>query len=313
VRQSSLLVIAGGASILLSGFSGSALAICDIKNYDRTAPPHIKGVIDDQYAHFEWASDAEMQQGGRLIWNYLSNLHDTDALVANWPRGQIQISTIRPLPPHGITCRQFQVECSTNFPVPNAPIFYSPSNQRQEASVFLSAPPALCTSSESTAQGPLAPTLSSNIASSYVDNQKKVVDLRFDTVASVQDNQTILKLTYQPRNLIIGLAMLPERVKPEQLFASLERLKAKGIKTDQGSIAQFTGINFKEQNVLSFDREWRGLNDQVFLFIWGEDGSIDLVFAALTRLLRTESAVILLDQERKPILMTRIPMYLSVQ
>jgi hypothetical protein len=321
VRTLSLFVIASILPVLVSGVAGRALALCDLKVYDQTSPPHIRGVVDDQYAEFEWASDADLdKQSGWFIWNYILNENNKDPLIANWPKGQIQISTIRPSPPHGITCRKIPVDCATDHPMPDAPIWYSASNQRQDAKAYLSVPVAVgsppplpCATAQAAASPTFARPLSSNLASTYINDQHQVVDLEFVAVAAAQDNKITLTLKYRPLDLIVGLAGLPQRIDPKQLSEIMGQLGQRGISTHQTNMSRFTDINFSKQKLLSFNSDWRGLDEQEFLFMWGKEGDVNLIYGDSNPPQPAEAAVILLDALRKPILMTRIPVYLPAR
>ena len=264
-------------------FANPAQATCDLYNYDRTPPPHIKGSVDDQYAHFDWASDADLDPpNGSVIWNYIKNLDAGAPLVVNWPKGLIQISTIRPLPPapDGIACRKVPARCATQQ---DAPILYSASNQHEDAAAYWSiqvTPESPCpTTAQAKGEESSSRPLSSNIKSTYLDDDHKAVDLRLVTFATVKDKREVdLQFEYRPSSLVVGFSTLAQRLNAEQISAISRRLKEKGIGFDQAKVANFTGINFGERKVLSFDAEWRGLDEQQFFFVWGKEGKVDLTF-----------------------------------
>jgi hypothetical protein len=242
-------------------------------------------------------------------------------LVVDWPKGGIQISTIRPLPPQKVFCRYIPADCVTDHPMPNAQMWYTTSRQPQTTKVYLAVdvppgsplPPSCATTAQTQAAPPPARTLLSSISSSYLDDRKQPVDVQFDAFAGLRDNQASLTFKYYPPDIIVGLGTISQRLNSQQLAQIMGRLGERGISTDRANISKFTDINFSEQKLLSFDAEWQGLNEAEFLFMWGKQGVMDLTFAASSPLQQMQSSVILLDPQRKPILMTRIPMYLPAR
>ena len=83
------IMLAPAALILWCGCAQAAT--CDLTEFDQGAPTAIKSQVSNQYAQFEWASDADHVRNLNWLWHYIAN-RGTAGLGALWRKAEIEIS-----------------------------------------------------------------------------------------------------------------------------------------------------------------------------------------------------------------------------
>lgn len=178
----------------------AASAACNIKNFDRTPPHAIKSDVDNQFAHFEWASDVDDRNGQVWIWNYIHNERYDAGLGAVWKKAGIRIPITHPLPPKEVFCNRYLVLSARKKPDTDAPIVYGTNSQNQRAAVYLSED---------------AKTTSSSVNSSVIDKQGKVRSLFVNIRTGPTSIGTYFILEHSP-NLMIAIPALAKFLSADQ-------------------------------------------------------------------------------------------------
>jgi hypothetical protein len=125
------------AAVLVKIALGCGVALaCDLSMFDKTSPTAVKDRVDNHFAKFEWASDADASQGQFKIWNYIHNLGNA-GLGADWDKGRIHIPVANPLPPGKPFCYRYLADLVTERPDADAPIIYGTNKQRQDAAAYV--------------------------------------------------------------------------------------------------------------------------------------------------------------------------------
>lgn len=227
---------------------------CNIQQYDHTPPRAIKSDVDNQFAHFEWASDVDEDQGRLWIWNYIFNRRDDVGLGAIWEKAGIRIPITHPLPPRTVFCNKYLVASVRKQPDTNAPIIYGTNSRRQPAAVFVSED---------------IKTASSSVNSSVADRQGKIRNLFVDIVTQPTSGGVLFFLRRSP-NLTIAIPALAKSLSPDQfeVFQSrLSRQKAVAVKASYSKVAKKDP--FKTFSQLYSTDEAVSLVKEEYVFIGG--------------------------------------------
>ena len=277
-------------AILISLCSG-AFADCDLANYDKTSPPALRGGVDNNFAHFEYASDADAQSNQFWIWNYIQNKRTDKGIGANWPKAGIHINVLYPLPPGKAACRWFSVAGYSKDS--DAPITYGTTDQQEMASVY--APPV----ANKTA------STSSRISTTFTNEGREPVDLNVDFSTFQSGNGIYYVIVHTP-GFVVGIAGLPKLLSQKQIDLLSADAKAQNASVERASYLQYTGEESTNNLKMLFDPE-KGPNAKTdFLFFSGASAKIHLETEGGS-VQQTAADMVILDAKlRRPVFATSV-------
>jgi len=185
---------------------GLAIAGCDTREFDRTPPAAIVSEVDNQFAKFQWASDADLLYGGQpWLWHYIWNKSPDVGIGVKWEKAGIKFPTTAPLPGGEKFCNRTLVAAFRPQPDTNAPIVYGTNSQRQDAAVFVEDKNA------SLNTGSIFDT-------AYVDQQGKKVDVHIGILSQRIDSGYNLQLETVP-DLTVAISTLSDKLNRAELVS----------------------------------------------------------------------------------------------
>jgi hypothetical protein len=187
--------------------SGLALANCDITDFDQTPPPAFKLDVNNQFATFQWASDADALNGRTLLWHYIWNRSPNKGLAVKWDKVRILQPPAAALPPGEVACVRRFVEGVRDRPDYDAPIRHGLQQfeHREDATLYVQ--------DEKAAQA-----TGNNFDTAYIDQQGKKIDVSVGVYSERVGNEYHLELEVIP-NLTIAISELPDRLTKSELVS----------------------------------------------------------------------------------------------
>lgn len=264
-------------------------AACDLAEFDRAPPPAISNVVTNQFAHFQWASDADKFAGGAWIWNYLAN-RGTAALGVRWKKAKIDISKWNPLPAGGTFCYQYLVDTLREKPDTDAPIIYGINDQRQEAAAYV-------------ADVRAASPTNSVIQTTVIDPSGKTRSVRVNLSTSPTDGGFTFSLDYtSSSDLIVGISTFATALNKSQIESIIFDVKKQtGGSVELASLGKFAGDNAEKFVAAAFltPEEAKERLTEPYLF-FSSAGKLGVKVQEKSPQQR-EAEVILLDKDRRPL------------
>ena len=209
----------GIAEILCS--CGLAIADCDIRNFDQTPPAAIASEVDNHFAKFQWASDADRLHGSQpWLWHYIWNKSPDTGIGVKWEKAGIKVPTTRPLPAGENFCNRkpvaaFRQEPDTEAPIIYQPVIYGISSRRQDAAVFVEHKNA------SLNTGGIFDT-------AYIDEQGKKVDVHIGVFSQRTDSGYNLQLETVP-DLTVAISTLSDKLSSSELVSFLASVASQSV------------------------------------------------------------------------------------
>jgi hypothetical protein len=264
-------------------------AACDLAEFDRAPPPAIRSSVTNQFAHFEWASDADKLPSGAWIWNYLTN-RGAAGLGARWKKAKIDISKWNPLPPGETFCYQYLVDALREKPDTDAPIIYGTNDQRQEAAAYI-------------ADVRAASPTNAVIQTTVIDSSGKRRPVRIDLSTSPTDGGFTFSLDHaSSSDLIVGISTLSTALNKSQIESIMVDVKKQtGGNVELASLAKFAGDNADKFVATAFltPEETKERLTETYLF-FSNAGKVGVKVQEKSPQQR-EAEVILLDKDRRPL------------
>lgn len=308
---------------LVSLYCSVASAGCNLSGFDQTSPSKVTDEVDNQFAHFEWASDVDVMPDHLRVWHYILN-KGTRGLGAIWEKADIRIPLTRPLPPGEAFCNRFFAYAALRYPDTNAPIKYGTTPQVQRAAVYV--PVDGQSDGEKPPQDVLRPAtkpgeddqkhqksgaIGSYINTSYANDDGKVVDVTVELTSAPSPKGMYLAL-YRSPGLIVGLSGFSSALSQGQVDSITSSANGQEAKVDRSSYAQFTKEDPTEALAALFPE--RKIPDAKgdFLFFSGKNNKIVFEIAAGS-LKKVSTDVVVLDQQLRPILATAVQLFVPVK
>jgi hypothetical protein len=276
--------------VLLACLCGSAVAGCDLSGFDHTPPPAIKSQVDNQFAQFEWASDADTRSGQQWVWHYIRN-KGTKGLGVRWPKAGIRQPLTRPLPPGEANCNEFPIDALAAKPDTDAPIIYGTNEQRQPAAIFI-------------ADNGSQKKAGAKIQSSYLNDEGKVVPVNVEVSMGATKSGFYFVVTHTP-GLVIAMSGISKVFSQTQFEIMSSTYKEQRVSIAAMTFADYTKQDPKRLLAGMFSAEEIGeVSDQPYVFFRGNPkASVELPADSFRTVM---SNMIVLDEALRPILATQV-------
>jgi hypothetical protein len=275
----------------------AASAACDLTYFDRTPPAAIRSPVDNQFAHFEWATDADTVNGRTWIWNYILNLGNA-GLSATWEKGKIRIPLLKPLPPTEAFCNRYLVKAVSPDPDTDAPIVYGTNNQRQEAAVY----------TEQHVAQVGTPDTASIIETTVRDDDGKLLPVRVEISTSRTAKGVSLSFTRTP-GLVLGISNLLSGLDSNQVANVKARLGSENVNLQESSISDYVGGQANLNGVFAANELKDREGMRYFFLSGGDKGFVEIEGSAFED---RPAEMVVLDRNRKPLLVAGVNMLLPV-
>jgi hypothetical protein len=267
--------------------SSLASAGCILTGFDQSPPPAVKDSVNNQYADFDWASDADTTTAGVRIWHYILNT-GTKGLGVDWDKAAIHAALANPIPPGKAFCNRFIVNAVAPNPDTNAPIVYGVSGQNQRAAVYV----------EQTAPKPSA---SSTINSSYTDKGGNTIDVDVHVSSGVAKEGFFIQVEHSP-NLVLGFSGLRQALSDSQFEVFTNSLKAQSAFASTEQFLVKLGPDNLEKMFADAKTGDRLRED--YLFLRGSPKwRVEIPAKSLTKV---QSDLVVLTNDLQPILVTNV-------
>jgi len=302
--------------LVMVGFYTTAYSQCDLTGFGKHEPPPAplrSPPVEDQYANFEWGTDASTKGAYWWRWNFIKN----DAslpLTADWVKGGIHLPIGNPLPAGEAACRKVLLG-NSNQPVPvldaNAPIVYGVSSQTQDAAVFVSARP---NQAPSVSQAPPSPAPSITLPSKtkeseafhptsdvfetvYRSPKGELVPIQVGVSSNKSDQSFSIGISMEPHDLFVALSGTSKFWSPDQLETIVNQFAKQGFKVFQAPLSKFATLDPVKQLHISPDEA-----EQNFLILTGGTEAQANYNAPPGAQMRYQAAVfVILDSDGRPV------------
>jgi len=238
---------------------GLAIADCDTTAFDRSPPMAIKSEVNNQFAHFEWASDADVVNGYSWLWHYIWNKSSNVGLGVVWEKGQIRQPLTSPLPPGEKACSRKFVSGVRPYPDTDAPIKYGTNRQTQDAAVFVA---------ERSAQQSPSQDAASIFDTAYLDPQGKKVDVHVDIGSQRAVRGYSFQINVSP-DLTVAISRLSSVLSSSELASITASAAAQRVDVRSGTLVASVGKEPLGLNELFSPSELADHLKQPYLFFRG--------------------------------------------
>ncbi len=283
------------AAICWVASSGVVSAGCDLSAFDRGTPTAFRAGVDNVFAQFDWASDADQWNDGRIrIWHYIKN-NGTRSLGVNWQKAGIRVPLLRPLPAGGIYCKLSFVDRVAERPDRDAPIIYGTNEQREEAVVFVS-------------DEPPKTSVGSRIDTTYQDENGATVPIQIGVSSGATKDGVFLMVDSNSHEFEVGFTKLAGAFSPAEL-AKTVAMGQKAVVTTFGAYtkqipAKTLGDVLSASELASFEKE-----DLLLLSGPGKK-YFQISSSAATKL---KAEMVVFDKNRTPITITDVTLFVPTK
>src|SRR5260370_37493397 len=96
----------------------------------------IKSEVNNQFANFQWASDAERLGEQSWLWHYIWNKSPDLGIGVKWEKAGIKVPMMNAVPGGEMCCHRHPVAAVRPHPDTDAPIIYCANSPGQPARSF---------------------------------------------------------------------------------------------------------------------------------------------------------------------------------
>jgi hypothetical protein len=208
---------------------GLATASCDLADFDQTEPPSIVMGVDNQFAKFQWGTDADQIAGRFFIWHYIKNQSKAGLGGIKWNKAQIRVPLLLPLANGEAFCNHKAVGGFRKDPDYDAPIVYGLNPQEEPAAVYVKQ------------EGAALPSINV-FDTAYLDQQGKKVDVHIGVFSQPVSSGFSFQLEIVP-NLTIALSRIPKTLSSSELNTIVESAASQRAQVKLGPLGQPPGLN----------------------------------------------------------------------
>jgi hypothetical protein len=282
--------------VFFSLCSPASASDCDLKAYDRTPPPALRGTVNNPAANFEYASDVDAVDGQLQISNYILNRRTDKGIGVKWPKAGISQSVTFPIPPGDSACSSQTTE---KYHTESDIITYGTNEGTKATVVFVADTQRKLGSTES------------NIKTSYTNSEGKPVNVNVEVFAFRTEKEISFSVQHSPA-LVIGIAGLPDVLTAGQIETLQESAKAQNAGVKKATFFQYTNEDPTNALAALFDPE-RGPSAKTdFLFFSGSSAKFGIT-TSTSNIEKVSADMIVLDaKSMRPILGTGVSLFVPV-
>lgn len=267
-------------------------ASCDLHGFSQHPPAPIQDTVNNQYAHFRWASDFDQDQNGHgWIWNFIDNT-GTAGLAVDWKKGRIEYKAWSPIAPGTVACQRWPIHGTTSTDM-DAPIIYGTNHQRQDAGVYTEDQQK--SQNSATNNGVL-------IQSTVLDRKGQRRDL--DVFIDSRRTSKGVSFTFEfPPGTILGVSRLARAMNKAQLETISHSLDAQNATIQISAMQAFIGEQTKDNiDITTWARDQKeeqyafimNVRNKTFFEIPGSDFHNEI------------AKLVLLDRDHRPLLVSYV-------